>query len=283
MEDEIIVLKPVTIKTQSIEVVKLLERSNIIVIENAVDAENGSFLRAELKKMEKAVKGEQDSYTDPLKEVMDKIKNNYKNPLAMLKAAWEKIDEKLLAYRKAEQKRVDDANKERQMLIDIQVATEKAELKKKADDMRREAELLQKKLEEEITAREEEKKKHETELNKGTDAILERKRLREEAVESKKREDEQRARIKQLEEEAEKAKNTKIITEEPPLQKVHKIMGVAVKTSWKYRVIDISMVEMEYLIVNDSLVSEIARKSKGKAVISGIEFYDEEYFAGAKV
>lgn len=51
--------------------------------------------------------------------------------------------------------------------------------------------------------------------------------------------------------------------------------GSALRHNWKFRVLDISLVPIEYILVNEVMVGKIGRVSEGKAKIPGIEFYDE--------
>jgi len=45
---------------------------------------------------------------------------------------------------------------------------------------------------------------------------------------------------------------------------------------WKFRVVDFEKIPREYLIVNEKMLNEIARQTKGTKNIPGIEFYSEK-------
>lgn len=51
--------------------------------------------------------------------------------------------------------------------------------------------------------------------------------------------------------------------------------GSTLRHNWKFRVLDISLVPIEYILVNEVMVGKIGRVSEGKVKIPGIEFYDE--------
>ncbi len=54
-----------------------------------------------------------------------------------------------------------------------------------------------------------------------------------------------------------------------------KIEGVSKRTTWKARVVNEDLVPREYLVVNQAALDAVARSTKGKARIPGVEFYSE--------
>jgi hypothetical protein len=60
---------------------------------------------------------------------------------------------------------------------------------------------------------------------------------------------------------------------------VAKIAGVQTREIWKWRLLDFDKVPREFLILNEKLLGEIARRDKEKAKVEGIEFYREEIIA----
>lgn len=59
--------------------------------------------------------------------------------------------------------------------------------------------------------------------------------------------------------------------------RVRSDMGmVSKKANWKYRVIDISQVPREYLVVDNAQLTAIARKHHDQKQIAGIEFWNDE-------
>lgn len=55
--------------------------------------------------------------------------------------------------------------------------------------------------------------------------------------------------------------------------------GVSTRTLWRARVVDVSQVPREYLIVNEKALAALATTTKGAATIPGVEFYAEESLA----
>jgi len=64
--------------------------------------------------------------------------------------------------------------------------------------------------------------------------------------------------------------------------KVEKIVGIQTKTIWKYRITDSNKIPREYLIPDEKILGEAARKYKGILKIDGVEFYSEEVIAAGR-
>lgn len=280
---EVINIKPISIDISHSGLSELLEKASSLAIITATDADNGSFIRSELKRAFKTLDEKRKGMTSPLDLAKSRIMDSFKKPLDLLKATIESVDRKILDFQTKERKRVEDANREKQRLVDIKVAAEKAELKRIADEAKAKADAIQKELDEQKRLREESEKKASEEKEKGVNAILERNRLRKEAEDGKEREKLQIEEIERLKQEAKIAEDTKVKTEVVPVEKMKKITGLSTKRIQRYRVVNIEIVDRQYLIVNDDLLSDIATRSEGKAVIAGIEFYSEEILASRKV
>lgn len=56
---------------------------------------------------------------------------------------------------------------------------------------------------------------------------------------------------------------------------VPKVKGIHETSTWKYRVKNIKIVPREFMMLNDSMVGDFARNTKGKIPIAGIEFYEQ--------
>lgn len=283
MDNEVIKIEPIELNVQHVGLAELLEQATTLVIVTANDANNGSFISAECKKAFKVLDEKRKGFTTPLNAVIGRINDGFRRPLEALKTAWGSVDEKILAFQAAERKRIDAENKERQRLIDMQVAAEKERLRKIADEERRKAVELQRQLDEEKRKRLEIEEQQKGEKKIGIDAILERNRLRKEAEEAQQREERQRLEIEELQRKAKEIENHPVLPVEMPQEKVGKILGVSIKTTQKYRVINIDLVPREYLVINHELLSDVAVKSGGNAVIEGIEFYGEESIVRRKV
>ncbi len=84
----------------------------------------------------------------------------------------------------------------------------------------------------------------------------------------------------------EKAEETRIEAQSVPVpivpRKVEKVKGVSFKEIWKFKIVDIKKVPRQYLIVDEKTLGNIARSTKGKVKIAGVEFYSEKSVAGSK-
>lgn len=56
---------------------------------------------------------------------------------------------------------------------------------------------------------------------------------------------------------------------------VEKPQGISMKKNWKARVIDVTKVPREYMVVNESMLDKMAKDTKGSLEIPGVEFYSE--------
>lgn len=66
-------------------------------------------------------------------------------------------------------------------------------------------------------------------------------------------------------------------------KKVVEQPGLSIRQTWKARVIDLALVPREYLLVNEPLLNEAARKANGTpSTIPGVEFYPEQS-AGVRI
>lgn len=55
-----------------------------------------------------------------------------------------------------------------------------------------------------------------------------------------------------------------------------RITGISTREVWKFRVIDAKLVPEEYKTVNETMLGQVARSTKGKLSVPGVEFYSEE-------
>jgi hypothetical protein len=63
---------------------------------------------------------------------------------------------------------------------------------------------------------------------------------------------------------------------EPP-----KTAGVSVRKDWTWRVLDIGLLPKDYMLVNESMLTAIAKSSKGAMKVPGVEFYQKETIAAS--
>jgi hypothetical protein len=60
-----------------------------------------------------------------------------------------------------------------------------------------------------------------------------------------------------------------------------KVGGISTRKVWKYRVTDPTAIPREYLMVNDGMLSALARTGKANANVPGIEFYEDTVVASS--
>lgn len=60
---------------------------------------------------------------------------------------------------------------------------------------------------------------------------------------------------------------------------VPKTSGVATRTTWKARVVDVAAVPREWMTVNEKALDAFARSTKGSVAVAGVEFYSEQSLA----
>lgn len=51
--------------------------------------------------------------------------------------------------------------------------------------------------------------------------------------------------------------------------------GSSIRRTWKARVVDVSLVPREYMVVNEVALQGFARATKGQVKIAGVEFYED--------
>ena len=61
-----------------------------------------------------------------------------------------------------------------------------------------------------------------------------------------------------------------------------KIRGVSTREVWKARVVNATLVPREYLVVNEKMLADVAKATKGQLVIAGVEFYSEQVLASGR-
>ena len=70
-----------------------------------------------------------------------------------------------------------------------------------------------------------------------------------------------------------------VITTPAPLPKVK---GLSTKKIWRWRVTDKSLIPLEYMVTNDTLLGSLSRSTKGAVPVPGIEFYSEDIIAAGR-
>lgn len=194
---------------------------------------------------------------EPYLEGGRRIDEFFRQPLAFLADAEREAKRKMLGY-EDEQRRLaaeeqrklqEKARKEREALeAKARAAREKAdaeaaEIKRKADEARAAGDLAQA-----VT------------LTNQADRIVEKSETKAITLESK----------------AEQVAAPTVQAYIPPVE------GISRRTVWKARVVDVSLVPREYLLVNEQMLAKVAQATKGSVAIPGVEFYSEQTLASAR-
>lgn len=213
--------------------------------ERIVAAEHIKKIKIRFKELEDLRK----SLTQPLDESKSRIMDIFRKPLEFLKNAetnvksavlnWEKEQE--LIRQEQERKLQETARKEEERLRKIKEEQERI-WREKEEAKRKEAEQL---------------------ASEGKAEEAEKARLEAEKAAAKA---------------AERAMQAEEISIPVPIvaSKVEKIKGIATKTIWKFRIVDVNKIPRKYMIPNEKLLGEIARATKDLVKIEGVEFYSED-------
>ena len=66
------------------------------------------------------------------------------------------------------------------------------------------------------------------------------------------------------------------------ISNVRPVAGISMREVWKYRIVDANKIPREYMIPNETVIGQVARSTKGKIAIEGVEFYCEETIAAGR-
>lgn len=116
---------------------------------------------------------------------------------------------------------------------------------------------------------------------------LDAERLLREEADKKKAELEKKAEKLEAKGKTEKAEEVKqqaeMLSITPVLQKdVPKVSGVSTMKVWKFRIVDETQIPREYLVVNEKMLGQVARSTKGALKVPGVEFYAEETISAGR-
>jgi len=109
-----------------------------------------------------------------------------------------------------------------------------------------------------------------------------------EKIEAERRKQEEELRRKMLEkaEKAEakgKVEKAKEIRQQAELttvvSKIETPKGVSYREIWKYKIVDETLLERQYLIPNHDMLSKMATATKGAIEVKGVQFYSEKIIA----
>lgn len=63
---------------------------------------------------------------------------------------------------------------------------------------------------------------------------------------------------------------------------VAQVSGVTIRTDWDFRVVNEKLIPREYLLVNEAALGSLAKTTKGKATVSGVEFFPKPVVSSSK-
>jgi len=63
---------------------------------------------------------------------------------------------------------------------------------------------------------------------------------------------------------------------------IEKVKGISTMKVWKCRIIDESKIPREYLLINEPMLSKMAKATQGKIPVPGVEFYQEDVLSAGR-
>ena len=214
------------------------------------------LIKGEIKRLDTDRKG----FTDPLREIFDKIKARYDETINPLKRAEEIYKKAILGWDEAEAKRIEDENRK---------AREKAE----ADAKREEDRLRKIRFEQECVQREKEEaaRKEAERLEKiAQNARSEKARKEAEEMAAKKREEEAKAKAK-ADERAAQAQEIFVAPIVAQTIQPLKTSGQSYRKKWSGEIFDASLIPRNYLEVNQKKIDASIQAMDGDIQIPGVK------------
>lgn len=68
----------------------------------------------------------------------------------------------------------------------------------------------------------------------------------------------------------------------PVAPAVAQTSGVAMSTTWDFRILDEAQIPREYLLVNEAAIRALGKSTKGKAKVNGIEFFEKAQVSASR-
>ena len=237
--------------------IKKIEETSLVIIDksNSIQISNQEELvfAADLLK---TIKSMQNNIKDAFVSIIEKAhqahkeaisqKDKYLNPLLSAEVT---VKQKMLAYqqiqeriRQVEERKLQEAARKREEALRAAKEEQERAWREKEEAARKEAERLA------AEGKAEEAEKARIEADKAATKAAER-----------------------------AAQAQEIFVPVPVLtSKVEKIAGIATRTIWKFRIVDVDKIPRQYMLPNEKMLGEIARTLKGSLAIEGVEFYPEE-------
>lgn len=189
------------------------------------------------------------SLTKPLDESKDRIIQLFSKPLNFLAKAESSIKSAMLSWqteqeriRREEERKLQDAARKKEDALRVIKTEQERVWREKEEAARKEAERLA------AEGKAEEAAKARVEADKAAAKANER-----------------------------AAQAQEICVPVPVLNStVEKIAGIATRSIWKFRIVDVNKIPRQYMVPNEKMLGEIARTLKNSLTIEGVEFYSEE-------
>lgn len=222
---------------------RLLVAAQSYAVTNVAEYEGAANELKAIKTKLKEVDGQRVFLKTPVLEQAKRIDDFFRAPLKFLADAETLLKRAMLTFQQAEEAKRREAERI------AQEAARKAqeELRRKAAEDERKASEIKRQAEEAAAAG-----------NAAEAAKL--------AAKAEKLEDKAEAK----EEQASMVIMPTVASEQP------KVAGISTRKVWKCRITDPRKVPREYLIVNEKMLADFAKATKGQIPVDGVEFYTEE-------
>ena len=238
----------------AIEAEHILTTAKGYAVSSVAEFENAANELKAIKAKAKEIDGQRVFLKAPVLEQAKRIEDFFRAPLKFLADAESLLKRAMLGFQQAEEaKRVEAERK----------AQEAA--RKEQEDLRRKA------VEAERVAAEKA-----AELNRQAEAAAAAGRAEEAAKLAAKAEavtEKAEAKAGAIQEQAASVIIPTIAREQP------KISGISTRKVWKHRVADARKVPRDYLVVNEKMLADFAKATKGAIPVEGVEFYCEDVMA----
>lgn len=226
------------------------------------------LIKGEIKRLD----ADRKSFTDPIRNLFDRIKARYDETINPLKEAENLYKKAILDWDDAEEKRIAEENRK---------AREEAERKAKAEEDRKRKE----KEEQERQWREKEekaRKEREEAERKAREAKSEQERKEAEERAKKLKQEEEKAAAK-AEERAQQAQEISVAPEVAPIQQAQKTSGQSYRKKWSGLVTDPTLVPRAYLMIDQKKIDASIQAMDGEIQIAGVKNQFEKIMsAGSK-
>lgn len=238
----------------AVEAQSIKTRAVSVLVRSPHEYELAAGERAAIKAKHREIEARRVHLKAPALEQCRRIDEFFREPLQFLKDAETAYGRAMLSYqdeeRRAateEQRKRDEEARQQREALEAKARAERAAADREAAELRRKEEAARKA----------------GDLAAAVTLRSQSERLVEESEE----------RAIEIESKAETVVAERIVAEVPVVQ------GVSTRTIWRARVVNAKLVPDEYKVVNDKMLQDTARATKGKVQIPGVEFYAEQKLA----